>query len=44
MAAAPGNYDAPNRSFADAAGLAFASVNPMLQLEESFFSIGIHVI
>ena len=44
MAAAPGNDDALDCSFAHQAGLALASVNPMLQLEESFLAFGIDVI
>jgi len=44
MAASPGNHHALDWSLADAAGLAFTTVDPMPQLEKSFFSVGVHVI
>ena len=44
MAAAARDHYSLDRSLTDEARLAFASVNPMLELEESFFAIGVHVI
>ena len=44
VAAASGNHDAFDRSFADEARLAFAAVDTVLQLEETFFAIGIDVV
>src|SRR5450432_1338505 len=44
MAAAPGDDDPLDRRLAHAAGLALAPVNPVLELEETFFAIGIHVV
>jgi hypothetical protein len=44
MAAAPGNDHALDWSFAHPAGLAFPPVNPVPELEESFFSVGIDII
>lgn len=44
MAAAAAEHNPPNRRPAYPARLCFTSVNAVLQLEESFFSVGIHVI
>src|SRR5580693_9507799 len=44
VAAAPGNHDALDRRLADQAGLALAAVNAMLQLEKTFFAVGINVV
>ena len=44
MAAASTYHDAFNRSFADQARLTFAPINPMFQLEETFFAVSVHVI
>jgi hypothetical protein len=44
MAAAAGDYDPFDGRFADQAGLGLAAVDPMLELEESFFAIGVNVV
>jgi hypothetical protein len=44
VAAAAGDYDAFDGSFADEAGFPFASVDAVLELEESFFAVGIDVV
>src|SRR5580658_1029886 len=44
MAAAPAEHNPPDRRPAYQARLCFTSVNAVLELEESFFSIGIDVI
>ena len=44
MAATAGDDDSLDRSLADEAGLAFAAVDAVLELEESFFAVGIHVV
>src|SRR5438309_606830 len=44
MAAASGDYDSLDWSFADKAGLAFPSINSVLELKKSFFAIGVHVV
>jgi hypothetical protein len=44
VAAAAGDDDAFDGSFADEAGFAFATVDAVLELEESFFAVGINVI
>jgi hypothetical protein len=44
VAAATGDHDAFDGSFADEAGLAFSAVDAMLQLEESFVAVSIDVI
>jgi hypothetical protein len=44
VAAAPSNHYALNRSLANPARLAFPSVDPVLQLKESFLAVGIDII
>src|SRR5580692_104987 len=44
VAAAAGDHDSFDRRFADEAGLAFAAVDAVPELEESFFAIGVHVV
>src|SRR5271169_3414269 len=44
VAAAAGDYDAFDRCFADQAGLAFAAVDAVLQLEKALFAIGIDIV
>ncbi len=44
VAAAAADDDAFDGSLADQAGLTFAAVDAMLELEESFFAIGIDVV
>jgi hypothetical protein len=44
MAAAASDDDAFNGSLADETWFAFASINPVLELEETFFSIRVNVI
>src|SRR6266404_1746563 len=44
MTAAPSDNDALDRSFTDQARLAFAAIDPMLQLKEAFLSSRIDVI
>ena len=44
VAAASGDYDAFDGSLADQAGLAFAAVDAVLQLEEAFFAVGVDII
>ena len=44
MTAAAGNHNSLDGSFADETGLALAAVNTVLELKESFFAVGIHVI
>jgi hypothetical protein len=44
VAAATRDHDSLDESLAHQAGLAFAAVNSMLQLKETLFAIGIHVI
>ena len=44
MTAATSNHYSLDRSLADETGLAFATVDTVLELEESFFAVGIHVI
>jgi len=44
VAAAAGDHDALNRSFANQARLTLASVDPMLKLKESFLAVGVHVV
>ena len=44
MATAAGDYNSLYRSLANQAGFAFASVNAVLQLEKSFFAVGVHVV
>ncbi len=44
VAAAAGDYDAFDGSFADEAGLAFATVDAVLELKEAFFAVGVDVV
>jgi hypothetical protein len=44
VAAAAGDDDAFDGSFADQAGLGFAAVDAVLELKESFFAVGVDVI
>ena len=44
MAAAAGDHDTLNWSLANQARFALASVDPVLQLKESFLAVGIHVV
>src|ERR1700683_5355161 len=44
VAAAAGDYDAFNGRLADQARLIFAAVDAVLELEESFFAIGVYVV
>jgi hypothetical protein len=44
VAAAAGDDDSLDGSFANQAGLAFAAVDAMLELEESLFAIGVDVV
>jgi len=44
VTAAASQNDAPDRGPAQRARLALAAIDSMLELEESFFSIGVHVI
>ena len=44
VAAATGDHDSFDWSFADEAGLAFAAVDAMLQLKESFVAVSIDII
>jgi hypothetical protein len=44
VAAAAGQHNAPDGVSTHQAALSLAAINPMLELEESFFPIGIHVI
>ena len=44
MCSPAANNDLLNRRFADQAGLAFAAVSAMLQLEEAGFTISINVV
>ena len=44
MAAAAVDYNSLDGSLADHAGLAFAPVNAVLQLEKSFFAVGINIV
>ena len=44
VAAAAGDHDSLDRRFADDAGLALTAVHAMLELEESFFAVGVDVI
>src|SRR5271170_5443510 len=44
VAAAAGDYDAFDGRLADQAGLSFAAVDAVLQLEEAFFAVGIDIV
>ena len=44
MTAASGQYNAPDCGPARQAPLSLAAINSMLELEESFFSIRVHVV
>src|SRR5580693_5408565 len=44
VAAAAGDYDAFDGRLANQAGLGFAAVDAVLQLEETFFAVGIHIV
>src|SRR5438128_4589411 len=44
VATAPGNHEAFNRSLANQARLAFATVNAMPQLKETLLAIGIYIV
>ena len=44
MAAAARDHDSLDRRLANQARFAFAAVDPVLQLKEPFFAIGIHVV
>jgi hypothetical protein len=44
VAAAAGNHDTFDGRLADQAGLAFAAVDAVLQLEETFFAVGVYII
>ena len=44
VAAAAGDHDALDRRLADQAGFGFAAVDAMLELEESFFAVGVDVV
>src|SRR5579864_985859 len=44
VAAAPGDHDALDRRLADEAGLAFAAINAVLELEEACFAVGVDVV
>src|SRR5579864_4999950 len=44
VAAAAGDHDALNQRFADQTRFAFAAVDAMLELEESFFALGVDVV
>jgi hypothetical protein len=44
MTAAASNHDSLYGSLANEAGLAFATIDAMAELEETFFAVGIHVI
>src|SRR5208283_2970360 len=44
VAAAAGDHDAFDGRLANQTGFAFAAVDAVLQLEEAFFAVGVHVI
>ena len=44
MRSPPADHNLFDRSFASQAGLAFAAIGAVLDLEEAGFAIGIHVI
>ena len=44
VAAAAGDHDSLDRRLADQARLAFAAVDAMLELEESFFAVGVDIV
>ena len=44
MAAATGENYSADRSGADAAGLSLAAIDAMLELKESFLTVGVYVI
>jgi hypothetical protein len=44
VAAAASNHDSLDGRLADQAGFGFAAIDAMLELEKSFFAIGIHVV
>ena len=44
VAAAARQHDAADRALADEAWLPFAAIDAMLELKESFFSIGVDVV
>ncbi len=44
VAAASGDDDTLDRSLADEAWLGFTSIDTVLELEESFFAVGINIV
>ena len=44
MAAAAGDHNAFDRRFADEAGLTFTAIDAVLELEETFFAVGVDVV
>src|SRR5438445_8215811 len=44
VAAAAGDDDSFDGRLADETGLGLAAVHPVLELEESFFAIGVHIV
>ena len=44
VAAAACDHDALDRSLAHQAGLSFPAIDPVLQLKESFFTVGVNII
>jgi hypothetical protein len=44
VATTSGNHDALDGGLADQAGLTFAAVDAVLQLEEAFFTVGVNVV
>jgi hypothetical protein len=44
VAAAAGDYDSLDWRFADDAGFGLAAVDAVLELEESFFAVGVYII
>jgi hypothetical protein len=44
MAAAAGEHHALDPSAADQARFAFAAIDPVLELEETFFAVGVNVV
>src|SRR5579864_3667767 len=44
MAAASGDHDSLDGRLADKTGLGFAAIDAVLELEESFLAIGVHIV
>ncbi len=44
VAAAAGDYDSFDGGFADQAGFGLAAVDAVLELEESFFAVGVYIV